>query len=151
MGFQQRPGAVQSVLAACVIGAQALDNGLARTPQMGYNTWYDLECSGYMNESTLKQIADAMVETGLRDLGYQYLNLDDCWAKGRHSDGAVFADPSKFPSGTLKPLADYVHSSWALQIFFQLSLRLLPQFKIAGMIKRMMIAASSVGSNGQGD
>ena len=63
-----------------------------------------------MNESTLRQIADAMVDTGLRDLGYNYLNLDDCWAKGRHANGTVFADPAKFPSSTLKPLADYVHS-----------------------------------------
>ncbi|CAE7483021.1 melA [Symbiodinium pilosum] len=77
---------------------------------MGYNSWYDLECSESMNESTLRQIADAMVDTGLRDLGYNYLNLDDCWAKGRHANGTVFADPAKFPSSTLKPLADYVHS-----------------------------------------
>jgi len=112
MGFQQRLGAV--LLAGCCISVQALENGLARTPQMGYNSWYDLECSDSMNETALRQIADALVSTGLRDLGYQYLNLDDCWAKGRYPNGSVYADPAKFPSGTLKPLADYVHSKGLL-------------------------------------
>ena len=110
MGFPQRLDCVQILVVACCVSTQALENGLARTPQMGYNSWYDLECSESMNESTLRSVADAMVTTGLRDLGYQYLNLDDCWAKGRHPDGTVYADPGKFPSGTLKPLADYVHS-----------------------------------------
>ena len=45
---------------------------------MGYNSWYDLMCSPYMNETTLHATADAMVEKGLVKLGYNYLNLDDC-------------------------------------------------------------------------
>eukprot|EP00913_Durusdinium_trenchii_P019481 g18313.t1 len=67
-----------------------------------------------MNESTLRRIADRLVESGLKDLGYQYLNLDDCWAKSRRGDGTLVADEAKFPDGTLKPLADYVHSKGLL-------------------------------------
>lgn len=93
---------------------QALDNGLARVPAMGCNTWYDFECSDGMNESMLRAVADAMVTSGLRDLGYRYLNLDDCWAKSRKDDGTLVADQAKFPDGTLKPLADYVHSKGLL-------------------------------------
>ncbi|CAK9109712.1 unnamed protein product [Durusdinium trenchii] len=100
--------------ALVALPAFGLDNGLARVPQMGYNSWYDLECSDAMNESTLRRIADRLVESGLKDLGYQYLNLDDCWAKSRRGDGTLVADEAKFPDGTLKPLADYVHSKGLL-------------------------------------
>lgn len=99
------------LLTSSVLG---LDNGLARVPQMGYNSWYDLECSGSMNEATFRRIADAMVSNGLAKLGYKYLNLDDCWAKGRYSNGTLYADKATFPSGTLKELADYVHSKGLL-------------------------------------
>eukprot|EP01065_Artemidia_motanka_P037879 TRINITY_DN46782_c0_g1_i1.p1 TRINITY_DN46782_c0_g1~~TRINITY_DN46782_c0_g1_i1.p1 ORF type:complete len:417 (+),score=88.14 TRINITY_DN46782_c0_g1_i1:63-1253(+) len=103
-----------AVLAGAAVAA-ALDNGLALTPQMGYNSWYDVECSGSMNETWLRQTTDALVEKGLVALGYQYMNLDDCWAsKTRSSNGTLVADPSKFPSGTLKELADYVHSKGML-------------------------------------
>lgn len=81
---------------------------------MGYNSWYDLECSQAMNETTLRRIADAMVSKGLSRLGYNYLNLDDCWAKGRHENGTLYTDPATFASGTLKSLADYVHSKGLL-------------------------------------
>jgi alpha-galactosidase len=74
---------------------------------MGYNTWYDL--ADKLNEDVLKQTADKMVSLGLVQLGYTYFNLDDDWAAGRNPDGSVYADPAKFPSKTLKPLADYVH------------------------------------------
>jgi len=94
--------------------ATALENSLGRTPQMGYNSWYDLMCSAAMKESTLRAIADAMIDKGLVSLGYRYLNLDDCWASGRTQDGKVFADSSTFPSGTLKELADYVHGKGML-------------------------------------
>ncbi|XP_065176638.1 uncharacterized protein LOC135806390 [Sycon ciliatum] len=93
--------------------AMSLDNGLALTPAMGYNSWYDVTCSGDMNEKIIMASADAMVSTGLAKLGYKYINLDDCWAKGRDSTGAVYADNATFPSG-MKALADYVHSKGLL-------------------------------------
>jgi len=88
---------------------QSLDNGLGRTPAMGYNTWYDVECSAWMNETTVRETADALISTGLAKLGYQYVNLDDCWAKGRDEIGRIYPDPVTFPSG-MKALADYMHS-----------------------------------------
>lgn len=81
--------------------------GLADTPPMGWNSWNKFACN--INEKLIREIADAMVETGLRDMGYVYLNLDDCWHGQRDSLGFIQADPEKFPSG-MKALADYVHS-----------------------------------------
>jgi alpha-galactosidase len=74
---------------------------------MGYNTWNDYECA--VTEDDVKKSADAIVSLGLDKLGYEYVNLDDCWAKGRDADGVVYADPETFPSG-MASLADYVHS-----------------------------------------
>jgi len=88
--------------------ARALDNGLARTPPMGWNSWNKFGCSG-LNETVVKQMADAMVNSGLKGAGYQYVNLDDCWQSSRTSAGVIVADASKFPSG-IQALADYVHA-----------------------------------------
>ncbi|MDR3217971.1 MAG: glycoside hydrolase family 27 protein [Dysgonamonadaceae bacterium] len=81
--------------------------GLADTPPMGWNSWNKFACD--IDENIIKGIADVMVETGLRDAGYIYLNIDDCWHGERDSQGFIQADPVKFPSG-IKALADYVHS-----------------------------------------
>lgn len=81
--------------------------GLAETPPMGWNSWNKFACN--IDENLIRAIADAMVETGLRDAGYTYLNLDDCWHGERDSLGFIHPDPVKFPSG-MKALADYVHS-----------------------------------------
>jgi alpha-galactosidase len=89
--------------------AFALDNGLGRTPAMGYNSWYDYGCSDALNETNIMATADAMVRNGLDKLGYVYVNLDDCWAQGRFSNGTVYPDSSKFPGG-MKALANYIHS-----------------------------------------
>lgn len=86
----------------------ALDNGLARVPPMGYNTWYDV--TGDFDEALLRATVDAHVRLGLPDFGYNYWNLDDLWSGGRYPNGSIFADPAKFPSKSLRPLADYVHS-----------------------------------------
>jgi len=85
-----------------------IDNGLGLVPAMGYNSWYDL--MGDLNEQNLKETAQAMVDLGLVKIGYEYFNLDDIWAKGRNADGTIYADSTKFPSKSLKPLADFVHS-----------------------------------------
>ncbi|KAJ1265361.1 hypothetical protein BS78_08G070900 [Paspalum vaginatum] len=85
----------------------ALENGLGRTPQMGWNSWNHFGCN--INETIIQQMADAMVDTGLAKLGYDYISIDDCWAAyDRDSQGSLIANPSTFPSG-IKALADYVH------------------------------------------
>ncbi|MFE7243918.1 NPCBM/NEW2 domain-containing protein [Streptomyces sp. NPDC057580] len=86
------------------------DNGLALTPPMGFNNWNSTHCRAEFNEAMVKGIADIFVEKGLKDAGYQYVNLDDCWAKPqRNADGKLEADPVRFPNG-IKAVADYVHS-----------------------------------------
>lgn len=80
---------------------------LADTPQMGWSTWNKFQ--GNISENIIKGIADAMVESGLRDAGYTYINIDDCWHGQRDADGFIQVDPKKFPNG-MKAVADYVHS-----------------------------------------
>ncbi|MDP9869940.1 MULTISPECIES: lectin [Streptosporangium] len=88
--------------------ATALDNGLARTPPMGWNDWNSFGCD--VGESLIRQTADTMVSSGMAAAGYKYVNIDDCWStRSRNADGDLVADPAKFPSG-IKALADYVHS-----------------------------------------
>jgi alpha-galactosidase len=90
--------------------ALALDNGLARTPPMGFNNWNTTGCRAVFNESMIKSIADIFVSRGLRDVGYQYVNIDDCWAlPQRNAQGNLVADPARFPSG-MKALGDYIHA-----------------------------------------
>ncbi|KAI9087841.1 hypothetical protein K1719_030171 [Acacia pycnantha] len=85
-----------------------LDNGLGRTPPMGWNSWNHFHCN--INEDLIKQTADAMVSTGLASLGYEYINLDDCWAEAtRDYLGNLVPKRSTFPSG-IKSVADYVHA-----------------------------------------
>lgn len=91
-----------------VTGAGALDNGLALSPQMGYNTWNDFRCDGLTSER-VKSIADRMVDSGLLSAGYHYLNIDDCWSRELSAEGRLIADPDAFPEG-IEALIDYVHS-----------------------------------------
>ncbi|XP_062198842.1 alpha-galactosidase-like [Phragmites australis] len=92
---------------AAVARRAALENGLGRTPQMGWNSWNHFGCK--INEEMIRQIADAMVGTGLAKLGYDYINIDDCWAANdRDSQGHLVPNPTTFPSG-ITALADYVH------------------------------------------
>jgi alpha-galactosidase len=88
----------------------ALENGLARTPPMGFNNWNTTACRADFNEAMVLGIADIFVNRGLRDVGYQYVNLDDCWAlPQRDSNGNLVPDPVRFPRG-INYLADYVHA-----------------------------------------
>ena len=87
--------------------AHATDNGLAKTPPMGWNSWNKFACN--VSEKLIKEMADAMVTSGMRDAGYVYLVIDDCWQIDRDAQGNILADPERFPSG-MKALADYVHS-----------------------------------------
>jgi alpha-galactosidase len=85
----------------------ALDNGLALTPPMGWNSWNKFECN--VSESLIKEMADALVSNGMKDAGYQFIVIDDCWQIGRDAEGNIIPDPDRFPSG-MKALADYIHS-----------------------------------------
>ncbi len=98
------------VMVANPAPARALENGLARTPPMGFNNWNFTQCGSTFNETTIKAVADAFVAKGLRDAGYTYVNIDDCWAlPQRNAQGDLVPDPARFPSG-IKALADYVHA-----------------------------------------
>ena len=84
-------------------------NGLGKTPQMGWNSWNHFHCD--VTEDVIRKTANAFVQLGLRDIGYQYVNIDDCWSlHDRGSDGNIIEDPQKFPSG-IKKLADDLHSN----------------------------------------
>ncbi|MFG2001948.1 CBM35 domain-containing protein [Spirillospora sp. NPDC048911] len=88
----------------------ALENGLARTPPMGFNNWNTTACRAEFNEAMVKSIADIFVSRGLKDAGYQYVNIDDCWAEPqRDASGNLVPHRTRFPNG-IKAVADYVHS-----------------------------------------
>ena len=96
-----------AVLATTAAKAEKFE-GLALTPPMGWNTWNTFACD--CNETLVKATADAMEANGMRDAGYVYIVIDDCWAKKeRDENGNLVADPVKFPSG-MKALGDYLHS-----------------------------------------
>jgi alpha-galactosidase len=80
---------------------------LALTPPMGWNSWNKFGCN--VSDEMIRGMADAMVKSGMKDAGYQYVVIDDCWQVERDSDGNIVPDAKRFPSG-IKPLADYVHS-----------------------------------------
>src|SRR5262245_10012258 len=107
-GRTRRWGVHALVLALAVFGAvaalstagpaQALSNGVARTPPMGWNSWNTFGCN--INETLIRQMADAIVSSGMRDLGYKYVVVDDCWFNpNRDSAGNLQGDPTRFPSG----------------------------------------------------
>lgn len=86
--------------------AQKFEN-LAPTPPMGWNSWNRFGCT--INEKLVREAADAMVASGMKEAGYEYIVIDDCWQTGRDSLGFIVPDKQKFPSG-IKALADYIHS-----------------------------------------
>lgn len=94
------------ILAATQLSAQKYE-GLAMTPQMGWNSWNKF--ADKIDENLIRETADALVNTGLRDAGYIYLNMDDCWHGQRDSLGFIQADPDRFPSG-IAALAEYCHN-----------------------------------------
>ncbi|XP_061301899.1 alpha-galactosidase A [Pezoporus flaviventris] len=104
--------------AAAVAAVLALDNGLARTPPMGWLHWERFLCGTdcgtdphrCVSERLFVEMADVMVAEGWRDAGYEFICIDDCWmAPTRDEHGRLQADPKRFPSG-IRKLADYVHS-----------------------------------------
>ena len=98
---------VAMVCGGAVMSAQAQKfPDLAKTPPMGWNSWNRFQCN--VSETLIRETADAMVVNGMRDAGYQYVNIDDCWHGTRDTLGFIRPDPQRFPSG-MKALADYVH------------------------------------------
>jgi len=81
-------------------------DNLALTPPMGWNSWNKFACN--VDEKLIKEVADALVSTGLKDAGYTYINIDDCWHGERDAQGFIQPDAKRFPSG-MKALADYIH------------------------------------------
>ncbi len=90
---------------AASASAQKFDE-LGKTPQMGWNSWNTFACE--VNEKLIREMADAMVASGMRDAGYTYINIDDCWHGPRDKNGFITVNKEHFPSG-MKALADYVH------------------------------------------
>ena len=99
-----------SVSMNCAAAGPAASNPLVKlapAPPMGWNSWNKFACE--VSEQLIREMADAVVSSGMQAAGYQYVNIDDCWQVSRDARGNIVADPQHFPSG-IKALADYVHS-----------------------------------------
>jgi alpha-galactosidase len=94
-----------------ITSVAAQENGpsqnLAATPPMGWNSWNKFACN--VGDELIRGMADAMVKSGMKDAGYEYINIDDCWQVGRDASGNVIVDPQRFPHG-MKAVGDYIHS-----------------------------------------
>jgi alpha-galactosidase len=86
---------------------QSVSRNLALTPPMGWNSWNKFACN--VSEEMIKSVADAMVKSGMKDAGYEYVNIDDCWQVSRDPTGNIVPDPQRFPHG-MKAVGDYIHS-----------------------------------------
>ena len=80
-----------------------------KKPPMGFNTWNTF--GENISDEMIRQTADAMVEKGLRDAGYEYLVIDDCWSEKQRDPATdkIIPDAKKFPNG-MKAVSDYVHA-----------------------------------------
>lgn len=101
------PSLTAPAAASAAPAAPAGPAALAATPPMGFNNWNAFGCD--VTEELIRETADALVSSGLKDAGYRYVNIDDCWSlRERGPDGTLVPDPAKFPNG-IKGVADYVH------------------------------------------
>jgi len=87
------------LMASSLLAAQ--DKGLAATPPMGWNSWNKFGCN--VSEDLIRQMADAMVKSGMKDAGYQYVVIDDCWQVERDQSGNIVPDPKHFSSAPVAP------------------------------------------------
>ncbi len=85
--------------------ALAQEPEVARTPPMGWNSWNYYHCQ--VSDAVVRAQADAMVASGMRDAGYIYVNIDDCWQGKRDEKGLIHPN-ERFPD--MKALGDYIHS-----------------------------------------
>lgn len=118
---QHRRGSAAAllVLLCATLRAPALENELARTPPMGWNSWYPMGTK--VDDKGIRATIDAVVANGLKQAGYIYVNIDDGWSRrdsrdaqgnpvsGRDEHGNLVPDPQRFPNG-MRALADYAHS-----------------------------------------
>jgi alpha-galactosidase len=111
--YQMRQGFCTAIVVVTFLSAAALAQkdsvsaGLALTPPMGFNTWNKFGCD--VSDELVRSMADAMVKSGMKEAGYEYIVIDDCWQVSRDEKGNIVADAKRFPAG-IKALADYVHS-----------------------------------------
>jgi alpha-galactosidase len=127
-----------ALLLLSAISATAINNGVARTPPLGWSTWETCGDEGckhdYCNEHEVLQVADVLVSSGLRDLGWKYVNLDDCWgAMARTASGALTWDVGRFPSG-IPTLAERVHARGLKLGIYDVLARRSPQNKTSGAV-----------------
>ncbi|XP_013416361.1 alpha-N-acetylgalactosaminidase-like isoform X1 [Lingula anatina] len=105
---------------SCLLPSQVdlLNNGLARTPPMGWLAWErfrcDIDCKddpdNCISEKLFRTMGDLLVKEGYKDVGYEYVNIDDCWlTHSRNAKNQLEADPTRFPSG-IKNLSSYIHN-----------------------------------------
>ncbi|KAJ6557834.1 glycoside hydrolase [Mycena capillaripes] len=93
--------------AALLASVAALDNGVARLPILGYNTWNAYQCN--IDQDLMLTTAKLMKSLGLLSVGYTYVNIDDCYAeKSRDASGNIVPDKIRFPN--IKNLTDEVHA-----------------------------------------
>jgi alpha-galactosidase len=103
-GYARGAGRWAGILFALAVGSGTAQ--LAKTPPMGFNTWNTFGCN--VSQDTLEALADAMVANGMKDAGYAYVNVDDCWEGSRDAGGLISAN-DKWAGKALKSAADYVH------------------------------------------
>ncbi|KAK7044907.1 alpha-galactosidase [Favolaschia claudopus] len=95
------------VLASLLVSVAALENGVARLPVLGYNTWNAYQCN--IDQDLMLTTAKLMKSLGLQDVGYHYVNIDDCYAeKNRSASGDMIPDKVRFPD--MKGLTDQIHA-----------------------------------------
>ncbi|XP_054159455.1 alpha-N-acetylgalactosaminidase-like [Oppia nitens] len=106
------------IVCLAITSVLARDDGLVLTPPMGWLSWTryacEIDCVKYpkscINEDLYKEQADRLAADGFKELGYNYVNIDDCWSEmQRDGNKRLVADKKRFPNG-IKALADYVHS-----------------------------------------
>ncbi|KAF8068665.1 glycoside hydrolase [Lyophyllum atratum] len=94
--------------ASSLSGVLALNNGVARLPILGYNTWNAYQCN--IDEELMLTTAKLMKSLGLQDAGYNYVNIDDCYAeKNRSASGDIIEDKIRFKGG-MKKLNSQIHA-----------------------------------------
>lgn len=98
---------VSLMLIFCASASAQKHPDLAKTPPLGWNSWNTFACN--VDEKMIREMADAMVKSGMKDAGYEYINIDDCWHGERDANGNIQVNKKTFPSG-MKALADYVHA-----------------------------------------